>query len=379
MKLFKIILILIFWTNLVYSEDKLKIYQKYFTEEFSTDLIKAKDYLFNREYKKAKEIFDKLDKNYPDSPIGIFGLAVIYQSEMLERDNFEFEDEYKKVYKKTIKKIEALKEDGKDNAWTDLILGGMYGLHGLNMARHREWMAAIRYGWLGLKNIENAKARDSDLYEADLGIGLYHYYRSYLTREFNWLPFVEDRRKEGIEEIKRASQKSFLAKEASIITLYFIYFNEKDYNESLKLAKETVKKYNNHMISWIFIGRNYKKLKEYDKAKETFKTILKKDPNSYIAFMHLAHTHQIENKDLDNAIGYYNKALEIAKDNLLWQSYANLGIAEIYLMRDDKEKSEEYFDKAIKDNNKLQEAKNKIIERYKNKDKDLSIEEKEEL
>jgi tetratricopeptide (TPR) repeat protein len=59
-----------------------------------------------------------------------------------------------------------------------------------------------------------------------LGIGTYKYYRSKLSKNFSWLPFIEDEREAGINMIRQAIAKGRYGRYAAINGLCWILIAE---------------------------------------------------------------------------------------------------------------------------------------------------------
>ena len=61
------------------------------------------------------------------------------------------------------------------------------------------------------KYLEKTLKLDSTYSDAYLGLGAYHYYKTVKSKAFLWLPFVVDRREQGIEELNLCVNSGLLA------------------------------------------------------------------------------------------------------------------------------------------------------------------------
>ena len=116
------------------------------------------------------------------------------------------------------------------------ILGSAYGCRALYRSIHGGWFGAFKDGVHSCTNLEKVQDRDSLKLDVLSGIGAYHYWKSAKAKILTALPFVKDRRQQGIGEIHRAIEAHGLMAVSARRSLLAIYFNEKRYADLLAIA-----------------------------------------------------------------------------------------------------------------------------------------------
>lgn len=375
-KIFLLSVLLLFFANTT----AFSISASYYTLKQKKAILKAKDLMFNGDYVRSRKIFEKLDKDYPESPLGPFGLMVVCKSIMVENDDFSEEKEFYKDYEEAKKRIQKIKDKNKYNPFTALVEGAIHGLKGLHEARKHKWLTAIKYGFKGLKLVQRSNKEDPSIYENYLGIGLYHYYRSYIASKLDFLPFIEDAREEGIKEIKKAMKKSTFVKEASAICLEFVYYyTEKKYDTVMKIAKAVLKKYPKNVISWSLLGKVYKKKKKWKKSQECFSKIMEITPKSFPAYYHLGEAYLLEGKELDKSIELFEKVIAAVKEENIkrkdenkymdWKAYSLVMMGQAYIKKGDRKKGFKLINEGVALEDDLEKIRKKIIKKLEEADK----------
>jgi tetratricopeptide (TPR) repeat protein len=227
--------------------------------------------------KKSEEII----KTEPNNPVGHFLLGTIYQTISEECRTDRFKDEITIRLDSAIdlaREKASIEPDNPD--WT-FICGAAYGYRALHRAFHGNWLGAFGDGFKCSSNLNKTIKLDSTYYDAYLGLGAYHYYRTIKAKDFLWLPFISDMRDEGISEIKIAANGGLLASNNARESLLRIYFNEERYDELLSLA-DSLAETNPfdpycllyHAEGLLGLGR----LDEADEKVKMLRMVLKKSP-----------------------------------------------------------------------------------------------------
>jgi tetratricopeptide (TPR) repeat protein len=81
---------------------------------------------------------------------------------------------------------------------------------------------------------------DSTFYEAYIGIGTYDYWMSRNTEFLNGLPFYNDNTQIGIDKLREAIDKSSYTSYLATHSLVWIYIDQHNYSEAIKLAQKAV-------------------------------------------------------------------------------------------------------------------------------------------
>ncbi|MCK4428449.1 MAG: tetratricopeptide repeat protein [candidate division Zixibacteria bacterium] len=218
-------------------------YLDYQDEEIKNFFLGGIDACFRENYPLAEERFKQVVSKAPQDPAGYFFLAMLYQAQMMDYESyFREKDFYEniKIAKKCAK--QRIKHNKKD-PWAYLFLGNAYGAKALYEARKGNWWSGLNNGLRAKSALKEAVKHDPELYDAYVSLGSYHYWASVVTKALWWLPFIGDKRKEGITEMRLAHQRSIFSQDAAANGLIWIYINEKRFDQAISLAEKMQNKY----------------------------------------------------------------------------------------------------------------------------------------
>lgn len=187
-------------------------------------------------YADAIDKVNEYIENDPTGPVGYFLRGSIYQSISESYRNDRYSDMIFENLEKAIHICDTLIETNPENPEYYFIKGASYGYLGLHKAFHGSWWGAFKDGLKSSDNLEMAVKADSTYYDSYWGLGAYHYYKSTKLKALLWLPLVKDRRKQGIDEIRKAIAGGFLSKNLAREGLLRILLMEKDYDHLVLLA-----------------------------------------------------------------------------------------------------------------------------------------------
>lgn len=242
-----------------------------------SETLNGQELLFERNYSSAIELFKKIEQDYPESPAGTFGQIATWQIMMFENSDFRFKEEYKSAEKRFEEAAYRLLQRN-PSSWDLFITGSGYGMRGFYYAREGRWFRALGSAVRAIQLLKRAKFEDKEFIDAYLGIGMYAYWRSVLTKGLHFLPFFGDRRKEGIEDVERVIKEGQYAKKLAEANMAFMLAREKQYDKARAILEDYLEKYPNNIILRQLSGDIYIDTKKYDNALAEYKRILEIDP-----------------------------------------------------------------------------------------------------
>lgn len=192
--------------------------------------------IHENDYAGAIEAADSILKKERDNPLGYFLLGTTYLKLSEEFRTDQYRDRITDYLDRAIDMAEDRRDDERDNPDWSFIAGASYGYRAVNRAFHGGWWGAFRDGLKASKNLNKALEIDSTYYDAYLGLGAYDYYRTVKSKAFLWLPFVSDKRAEGIEQIKIAIAKGSLGALDAREALLRIYTEESEFEKAIALG-----------------------------------------------------------------------------------------------------------------------------------------------
>ena len=151
-------------------------------------------------------------------------------------------------------------------------LGSAYSFLTVYEGRQKNWFSAIKSGIKARDNLERALQTDSTLYDAWLGLGSYAYWASARAA---WLPFIKDRRAEGIRLVKKTIKKGRYGRYTAMHQLVYMLLDKGDYKQAALWAGRCVKKYPHSPFMYWAYSHVFMKQKDYPRAISSYQTLLK--------------------------------------------------------------------------------------------------------
>jgi hypothetical protein len=251
-----LLIFLSFFPNFASSQE----YLDYEDKEVRKLLLEGIDASFRENYSLAGERFKQVVSKAPQDPAGYFFKAMLYQAEMIDYESdFREKDFYENI--KMVKKYakERIRSNKKD-AWAYLLLGNAYGAIALYDARKGNWWSGLNNGLKAKSALNEAVKHDPELYDTYVGLGSYHYWASVVTKVLWWLPFIGDKREEGLAQMKLAQERSIFSRDAASNGLIWMYINEKRFDEAISLANNMQHKYpEGKSFLWALATAHYEK------------------------------------------------------------------------------------------------------------------------
>ncbi|MDZ7345072.1 MAG: hypothetical protein ONA90_11235 [candidate division KSB1 bacterium] len=227
-----------------------------------------------QQYDEALALIDSVIRLAPQEPVGFLFHAAILQSRMLDYETFEDEKAFFKATSVCRKLAQTKVARRPKDAWAHFFLGSALGYEAFFLGKKQRYLEALRAGWQCLQHLETAVKLEPQLYDAYLGIGTYKYYRSKLSKNFSWLPFVDDEREAGISMIRQAAAKGRYSRYAAINGLAWILLAENRPEEALTLVDSVLAFFpTSRFFLWGAAEAAYR-TKRYEKAGQHYQQIL---------------------------------------------------------------------------------------------------------
>ncbi len=149
--------------------------------------LRGIDRLYDMKIEEASATFDSVRRMAPGDPRGyFFGSMVHFWLYTLARD----EKEYAKFLEKSddvITVCENLLDADERDAVSKFYLGGMYGYRGLAHQAHNSMFRAVTEGRKGYLALKEAVRLKPDLYDAQMGFGLFNYLVAKVPKSLSWI------------------------------------------------------------------------------------------------------------------------------------------------------------------------------------------------
>jgi tetratricopeptide (TPR) repeat protein len=206
---------------------------------------------FNDDYEQARLLFaDMIRQDTTDHAPYLFMAAVLH-AQMIDAEDYSEKPLFSRLIDRAIDLAERALDAGRRPAWAELTIGNAHGYVAALSGKQGSWFEALKRGVKAKNAYLRALEYDSTLYDAYVGLGNYHYWKSARTEFVNWLPFVTDRKQQGIEELKLARDSSWFSSAMAANSLMWIYIRSNQPEEALEIAGWLEERYPTaRMVIW---------------------------------------------------------------------------------------------------------------------------------
>lgn len=225
-------------------------------------------------YDQAISFFSELAAQKPQHPAPHFFLATIWQSKMMDFETQSLNDSFLVEIEKTLQLSTAQLSNDPDNINIEFYNASALAYKSFQISRQGQYINGIRLGLKAVEKLGQIVARDSSYFDAYLGIGSYLYWRSYLTRNFSWLPFFADQRERGIELVKKSFDFGTISRWAALSNLAWIYIKEERFNEAIDCAEKGLEYFPNSRFFLWPLGDAQFYEKDFSGALQTYQSLL---------------------------------------------------------------------------------------------------------
>ncbi len=238
--------------------------------------------IMNQHYILARDCLLDIININPSNIDALYMLLNISAIELLDYESYTIHgDTYLKSADSVLKIIESKIKttQGDENIKYLFYKANIYGFIGLVQAKQEDWLKGIRNARISVKLLKDVINRDSSLFEASLGIGMYNYY---VGQNLRWLPFMHNRMKDGIADIKKVARTSSVFSYGAKHNLLWILIDRKKYAEADSIVAYVLNQYPRNTIFLGIKARIALLTKDYNNAitygKQLVKLSLARNP-----------------------------------------------------------------------------------------------------
>jgi len=204
------------------------------------DLDSALHFLVHQNYEDAYSYLQKHSKKNPADNEALYLSFVIDQTRILDYESYYTEsqafisaaDSLKVVFERRLADL-----SDKDSIECLLYIANMIGGVSIILSKTGNWLDAVKSAFSSMSILKKVKKLDPNCYEANLGIGVFNYY---LSNSFKWLPFIQDKEKEGIRLVEKALNSRFPYNYAAKNSLCWILIEQQDFRKADSLASSVL-------------------------------------------------------------------------------------------------------------------------------------------
>lgn len=231
--------------------------------------------VFTDRHAEGIEIFDSLLKTCPENPAPYFFKAAAYQSWMSSLRTNRFEQELAQNIDEAIRKGNFMLRHKRD-PWVSFYVGATYGYRALYGFRKHDWISAYLDAGKGVENFQQALEREPLLYDAYLGLGSYHYWRSAKSETLRLIAFwIPDKRELGLKQLRFAFEHGRYAVHEAGYNLVAAYYDAGQNREAMETLNRTIQGKNAVGLSDLYYkGRLLIRFEKWQEVERTFRDLL---------------------------------------------------------------------------------------------------------
>jgi len=241
------------------------------TPEMDRLLVEGLDAVYRMDFDAADDAAKRaiaLQPDYPHAYLGQAATDFIRYTYGTEESDTSLLPGFAAKTQRTIDVAEAWLKTHPNDPDVLLVLGSGYGMAARLALDQHEWLRGFRYGSRAMKYIRAAAAADPEIYDADLGIGMFDYYVDTIPRFMGWLAkiMLGGSRERGLRELHLAAEKGRYGRIAAQLILVEIFtqddFGARNPPEAVRLMSEIRVRYPDsamihsaHIVSLYEAGR----------------------------------------------------------------------------------------------------------------------------
>jgi tetratricopeptide (TPR) repeat protein len=194
------------------------------------------DHFYRLETDAAIQAFDSVSRMAPGDPRGPFFLGMVHFSLYMLDKNQRDHDAFLDASERTIAACEQLLDQNEHDASAKFYLGGIYGYRGLLLQQEGSLVKAAYEGRRAYVLLEEAVEERPDLYDAQMGFGLFRYLVTKAPRSLHWilkLVGITPDEQGGLQSLRLAAENGVYARNEARLYLAQFLMNEHRQDEAM--------------------------------------------------------------------------------------------------------------------------------------------------
>jgi len=236
--------------------------------------------VYQRDYKAARTHFEGLNQKYPGAAILPCGQILVWQSMMMENVDFAYESQYNTAHKEARHALDAAQKAPGNEAWENVLLTAVVGVEAIHQLRHEELGSAFKLGLEAMGYADKVKQLAPNFVDIQLATGLFNYWASSIALTAGGLDWKEDKRAEGITQMKRVEGQGTFLRPAASLALTLTWLEEGKKREALQSGLKNQRQYPANVVNNIVLSRVFMHNGAYADAERVLKAIATTSPEN---------------------------------------------------------------------------------------------------
>ncbi len=239
------------------------------------------DLLYDMRFDEAAALFDRIDRRFPDHPIGPFLKALnLWWEILLDLSDTSHDDAFYAAMDEVIARSDRLLMRDGTSFDAMFFKGAALGFRGRLRSNRGAWLKAARDGIRAMDYVLGvAEARpENDDYA--FGKGIYDYYAAVIPERYPFARpvmvfFPRGDRQRGLQALERTAREGYyIQTEAAYFLLQIYYLFEQDFDKSVYYATWLRERHPGNAFFHAFEGRVYARWGRWLRAREIFSDVL---------------------------------------------------------------------------------------------------------
>jgi len=315
--------------------------------------------IYQRRYNEALEHFEGMGFDFPDSPVGPIGRALVHQSAMFE--NYDFSRD--RAYQTEIAEFKALigpaQRSSRTPEWTSFLNAVYLGVDAMYDVRKKRYVRAFDKGWDALEEMKRVQRGAPDFPDVQLALGVYNYWRTVLTEAIKVLPRFGDKRAEGLAQLRAARDTGLLAAVPASLALTFSLIEKGDTTAAIAEAENTGARYPASVLNQMILAQAYSKAKKFNESLSLLQSVLRRTPEVQRAWFAIAEVHYKSKKANDAAREAYKTYLR-SEPVPAYKAYSFYRLGQLEARARNYEAAIPLYERALKIEPKFERAKKRL-------------------
>jgi tetratricopeptide (TPR) repeat protein len=234
------------------------------------------DLIYQRRYPEALQHFEGVGIDFPDSPVGPIGRALVHQSAMFENYDFSRERAYQTEISEFKARLVPAQRSSRTPEWISFLNAVYLGVDAMYDVRKKHYVRAFDKAWDALEEVKRVRRGAPEFKDVELALGLYNYWRTVITEAVKVLPTFADRREEGLAQIRSAREHGLLAAIPASFALTFSLIEKGELKAAIAEGKRAEAEYPDSLLNQLILAQAYRRADDFDQSLALLKQLFAK-------------------------------------------------------------------------------------------------------
>jgi tetratricopeptide (TPR) repeat protein len=227
---------------------------------------------------------------------------------MLENFDYDYEPQYETNWQQAkVVLAESLEIPGNE-IWEHFMMVGVIGVEAIHATRRYNYVGALSKAMEAMRYLERCKQLAPDFPDLVLADGINNYWRSVVALNTKLIPDGEDRRAEGIAQMKYVESNAIFIAAPTTLALTYTYLEERDMKRALGTASRGHQLYPDNVINNLVLARIYIYMRRFEQSEAICLEILEDAPDNERVHYYLGLIYS-RTKRMDQAIAELERYL----------------------------------------------------------------------